>query len=39
VKALRSTRAERAFGAALLISIVLLNLPLLSPAVVPSALR
>jgi hypothetical protein len=39
LEALRSTRLERAFGALLVLSILLLNLPLVSPAVVPSWLR
>lgn len=39
LRALRSTRTERVLGALLLLAIVVLNLPLLSPAVVPSSLR
>jgi hypothetical protein len=39
LRALRSTRVERVLGAVLLLAIVLLNLPLVSPAVVPGSLR
>jgi hypothetical protein len=39
LRALRSTRLERALGAALLLAIGLLNLPLIAPSVVPGWLR